>query len=151
MRDLAILGLMSCLAAASLGGCATNGPAPRIVRYQGEDYRLLRGEALRSAVVGSSFGYRPSPEDVVINRRCDVFDADGRTYYSCSDRVPRTYGTYRVREDRFCATVYSRCWSLFRSRGGEYLLRTLHNGQLYDERICVERTDQPARCPTDGN
>jgi hypothetical protein len=114
------------MALAGSAGCVSAG-GPRTVDYEGTSWRLVTGQQLRIAFVGNKIRY-PDPQregDIVLvsSTRCDAFFPDGR-YVTCGDRVSRPTGTYEVRNDRICArmTRRLRCWQLFQSDTGRYLL-----------------------------
>ena len=113
------------------GGCVTAGPHRMVVK--GQTFRLVTGEKLRAAFVGQKIRY-PDPYGLgsgVISStpKCDGFYTDGR-YLSCGDRVPFIHGTYRVTHDSVCIDKgwgKERCYQLYRSKSGEYLLG--HRGE----------------------
>ena len=108
------------------GGCVSAGSQQVLV--EGRTFRLVTGEKLRAAFSGQKIRY-PHPYDLgggVISSapKCDGFYPDGR-YLSCGDRVPVIHGTYRVTQDSVCIDKgwgKERCYQLYRSRAGDYLL-----------------------------
>ena len=110
----------------SCGGCVTAGSQNVVV--EGHTYRLVTGDGLRTAFAGQKIRY-PNPHGrgggiISSVPRCDGFYPDGR-YVSCGDRIPVIRGTYRVSRDSVC--VYrgwgkERCYQLYRSKAGDYLL-----------------------------
>ena len=112
--------------ALALAGCVAAQRSPS-VSYEGAAYHLVTGKRLNTAFVGKKIRY-PDPYrmgDIILisSARCDGFYPDGR-YLSCGDRVPRREGTFEIYSDRVCVIVggSSRCYQLYRSRTGLYLL-----------------------------
>ena len=107
-------------------GCTTTGS--KQILFNNTTYSLVSGSELRSSFVDKKVRY-PDPRrlgDIVLSNsiRCDAFYQNGR-YVTCGHRITRPTGTYEVQKNRVCIDLYSRirCVELYRSQGGDYLLR----------------------------
>lgn len=95
-------------------------PPPPTVEIGSETYRLLEGEALGAAIVGT----RVSNRECFGSGGCTAwYGSDGRSFRKSGDRVPIMFGSYAVLPDRYCMTIYANsvCKALYRSAEGEFL------------------------------